>query len=148
MQSVLLVVQFLIAVALIGVILVQRTAQDGGGLMGGGNTMGGLFTARGSANLLTRTTSVLALAFIVNSLILGYIAGSQHQGRSAIDQIAPIAPVSGTAPNEAGGTPSPAVPVDAAPSPPLAPSSSASPVTPSAVTSPTPPKAPAVPLAK
>ena len=37
-------------VALISVILIQRTAQDGGGLTGGGSTMGGLFTARGSAN--------------------------------------------------------------------------------------------------
>lgn len=94
MQTVLLVVQSLVALALIAVILIQRTAQDGGGLMGGGGgTMGGLFTARGSANLLTRTTAVLATIFILNSLLLGYIASSQHQTRSALDQIAPIAPI-------------------------------------------------------
>jgi len=88
MQSVLLVVQLMLALALVGVILIQRTAQDGGGLTGGGSTMGGLFTARGSANLLTRTTAVLATLFIVNSLALGAIASSQHQSKSLIDQIA------------------------------------------------------------
>jgi len=94
MQTVLLVVQSLIALALIAVILIQRTAQDGGGLMGGGSTMGGLFTARGSANLLTRTTGVLATIFILNSLLLGYLASSQHQNTSVLDQIAPVAPLS------------------------------------------------------
>jgi preprotein translocase subunit SecG len=89
MQVVLLVVQFMIALALIAIILVQRTSQDGGGLMGGGNTMGGLFTARGSANLLTRATAVLATLFIVNSLALGILASREHQGRSVIDQLAP-----------------------------------------------------------
>jgi preprotein translocase subunit SecG len=92
MQTVLLVVQLLIAVALIAVVLIQRTAQDGGGLMGGGATMGGLFTARGSANLLTRTTAVLATVFILNSLALGYIASSQHQGQSLVDRAAAALP--------------------------------------------------------
>ncbi|MFA4994826.1 MAG: preprotein translocase subunit SecG [Bdellovibrionales bacterium] len=92
MQNVLLVVQLILAVALIGVIMIQRTAQDGGGLMGGGGggTMGGLFTARGSANLLTRTTAILAVLFILNSLALGAMASSQHRKGSLIDQIAPV----------------------------------------------------------
>ena len=69
LETVLLVVQLIIAIALICVILLQRTAQDGGGLVGGGgSTMGGLFTARGSANVLTRITSILATLFILNSL--------------------------------------------------------------------------------
>lgn len=89
MQVVMLVVQLLIAIALIGVILVQRTAQDGGGLTGGGSTMGGLFTARGSANLLTRTTAILATLFMLNSLALGIMASREHQTRSVIDQLAP-----------------------------------------------------------
>jgi preprotein translocase subunit SecG len=96
MQVVLLVVQILIAVSLIGVILIQRSAQDGGGLMGGGNTMGGLFTPRGSANALTKVTKFLATAFILNSLALGYIASAQHSTGSILDQIqtsAPTAPV-------------------------------------------------------
>jgi len=57
------------------VILFQRTAQDGGGLVGGGSTMGGLFTARGfGQSAHSRTTAVLATLFILNSLTLGYIA--------------------------------------------------------------------------
>jgi len=89
MQNVLLVVQLLLALALVAVILVQRTAQDGGGLTGGGSTMGGLFTARGSANLLTRVTAVLATLFILNSLALGALASSMHKNSSLVDQIAP-----------------------------------------------------------
>ncbi len=90
MQNVLLVIQLLLALSLIGVILVQRTAQDGGGLTGGGSTMGGLFTARGSANVLTRTTAVLATLFILNCLALGVLASSGHKSASLADQIAPI----------------------------------------------------------
>lgn len=88
MQVVLLVIQLLIAVALIGCILIQRTAQDGGGLMGGGSTMGGLFTARGSANLLTRTTAILATCFLLNCLLLAFIASHEHgSNRSPLDQL-------------------------------------------------------------
>ncbi|MDR3425626.1 MAG: preprotein translocase subunit SecG [Alphaproteobacteria bacterium] len=103
MQNVLLVVQLLLAIALIGVILIQRTSADGGGLTGGGGggTMGGLFTARGSANLLTRTTAALATLFIVNSLVLGAIASSEHRSKSLVDQIAPL-----SAPAEPAKTPS------------------------------------------
>lgn len=89
MSNVLLILQLLIAVALIIVILLQKSAQDGGGLMGGGATMGGLFTARGSANILTRITAILATAFIVNSLVLGVIASNQHKQKSLLDQVAP-----------------------------------------------------------
>lgn len=115
MQNVLLVVQLLIAVALVCVILVQRTSADGGGLAGGGSTMGGLFTARGSANLLTRMTAILATCFILNSLFLGFLASSQHKGGSLIDQIAPV-----TAPAEES-KPAPEAPkAPAAPEVPLA----------------------------
>src|ERR1700744_582129 len=117
METVLLVVQLMLAIAMIVVILFQRTAQDGGGLVGsgGGGTMGGLFTARGSANLLTRTTAVLATLFILNSLALGYIASSQHQGRNLIEQHTTEAPVSAPAAPAAPAAPvipeAPQVPV-------------------------------------
>ncbi len=111
MQNVLLVVQLLIAIAMVLVILLQRTAQDGGGLMGGGNTMGGLFTARGSANLLTRTTAILATLFILNSLALGYIASREHQSHSALDQIPATAPAPEKAPAEPQAPAVPQVPV-------------------------------------
>lgn len=90
MDTVLIVIHLLIAVALICVVLMQRTAQDGGGLMGGSNTMGGLFTARGSANLLTRTTAILATLFIAMSLLLGIIAGHQHKAKSIAEEVAPL----------------------------------------------------------
>jgi preprotein translocase subunit SecG len=127
----------MLAVALVTVILFQRTAQDGGGLVGGGSTMGGLFTARGSANLLTRTTSVLAALFILNSLALGYIASSQHQTHSVVDQIAPTAPTSAPAPADA-------VPASAM----TAPAASTAPAAPPASEQKPPeaPKAPQVPL--
>ena len=99
MQNVLLVIQILVGLALIAVILVQRTAQDGGGLMGGGNsTMGGLFNARGSANFLTRATAGLATAFILVSLGLAVLASSQHNKKSVLDQIAPVTQTAPEAP--------------------------------------------------
>ena len=112
MQNVLLVVQLLLALALVAVILVQRTAQDGGGLTGGGSTMGGLFTARGSANLLTRVTAVLATLFILNSLALGAIASSMHKNSSLVDQIAPQTVPAPAAPEKAPEAPTaPQVPL-------------------------------------
>lgn len=90
METVLIVIHLLIAVALVGVVLMQRTAQDGGGLTGGGSTMGGLFTARGSANLLTRTTAILATAFMLMSLTLGIIASQKHK-QSFANEAAPAA---------------------------------------------------------
>ena len=93
MQDVLLVIHLMVAVALILVVLTQRTAQDGGGLMGGSSTMGGLFTARGSANLLTRTTAILATIFICSSLILSIMASASHAPRSLTETIVPQGPV-------------------------------------------------------
>jgi len=87
MENVLLVIHMLVAFALVCVVLMQRSAQDGGGLMGGSGTMGGLFTSRGSANLLSRTTAVLATTFIVLSLVQGIIAGQQHKVRTIAEQI-------------------------------------------------------------
>ncbi|MBV8061836.1 MAG: preprotein translocase subunit SecG [Alphaproteobacteria bacterium] len=114
MSNVLLILQLLIAVALIVVILLQKSAQDGGGLMGGGATMGGLFTARGSANILTRITAILATVFILNSLVLGYIASAQHKQKSILDQVAPVTNTSTT--NEPAKTDAP----PAAPTVPMA----------------------------
>lgn len=89
LQTVLLVIQLVLAFFMVVVILTQRTSQDGSGLTGSsGSTMGGMFTARGSANVLTRTTAILAFLFIVNSLALGYIASRHHSGGSSIvDQV-------------------------------------------------------------
>ncbi len=82
MQTVVLVVHLLITVALIGVVLVQKS--EGGGLGIGGGTMGGFMTARGSANLLTRTTAILAAVFFCTSLILAIMAGTKGGSSSSM----------------------------------------------------------------
>ena len=72
MYTVLLVIQALIALALIGVVLLQRS--EGGALGIGGGGGGGFMTGRGAANLLTRVTAGLAVAFFATSLMLSLIA--------------------------------------------------------------------------
>lgn len=121
METVVLVVHLLIAVALIGVVLVQKS--EGGGLgMGGGSTMGGLMSVRGTGNLLTRTTAVLAAIFMVTSLTLAMMAGSRGKPHELIDINAPVtaptkAPVKQpTAPKVPSA---PAAPVQSAPAAPV-----------------------------
>lgn len=84
MENVVLVIHLLVAIAMILLILIQRTAQDGGGLTSGG-TMGGMFTARGSANILSRATAILAAIFIATSLILTILAGQSANLKKDID---------------------------------------------------------------
>ena len=98
MQTVLLVIHLLIALALVGVILMQRSeggALGGlGGVGGGGGagSFGGLFTARGGANFLTRTTAILAVCFLSTSLLLAILAGYDRDPGSVLDRV-PLAPL-------------------------------------------------------
>ncbi|MEJ0063633.1 MAG: preprotein translocase subunit SecG [Alphaproteobacteria bacterium] len=85
MENVILAIHLLVALVMILLILIQRPAQDGGGLMGSGGTMGGVFTARGGANALTKTTAVLATIFILTSLTLTFMA-SRHHGAASDGQ--------------------------------------------------------------
>jgi preprotein translocase subunit SecG len=103
MQTVLLVIHLLIALALVGVILIQRS--EGGGLGIGGGTMGGMMSARGTANLLTRTTAILAGCFMATSIILAIMSGQHNQPASIIDNL-PAAP---EAPAPAPEAPAPPV---------------------------------------
>ncbi|ABS69420.1 preprotein translocase subunit SecG [Xanthobacter versatilis] len=99
MQTVLIVIHLMVVLALIGVVLIQRS--EGGGLGiggGGGGGAGGFFTARGSANLLTRATAVLALIFFITSLALTIVAGWGRAPRSILQpatQSGPQVPQSG-----------------------------------------------------
>ncbi|RRH99260.1 preprotein translocase subunit SecG [Mesorhizobium tamadayense] len=78
METVLIVVHLMVVLALVGVVLLQRS--EGGGLgIGGGS---GFMTARGAANALTRATAILAAAFFVTSLALSIIA---RYGEKPID---------------------------------------------------------------
>ncbi len=90
MIAAILVLHVFIAVALIGSILIQRS--EGGALGMGGGSMGGLMTARGSANLLTRVTAGLAVCFFVTSIMLAIMAGGTKTTRSIVDQPASTAP--------------------------------------------------------
>ena len=96
MITVILVIHLLIATAMVGVILIQRS--EGGALGGlGGGTMGGMMSARGTANLLTRATAILAGCFIVTSLGLAILAGHAKRGGSILDAPSP-APAAAPAP--------------------------------------------------
>lgn len=85
MTAVILTVHVLIVLALIGVVLLQRS--DGGALGLGGGASGGFMTGRGAANALTRTTSMLAAAFFATSLILAIRAGSGEDAEAVIDEL-------------------------------------------------------------
>jgi preprotein translocase subunit SecG len=81
MQTVLLVIHLIIAIALIGVVLLQRS--EGGALgIGGGGGAGSLFSARGVGNTLTRTTAILAVIFFLTSIGLTLLA--RHTGGGSL----------------------------------------------------------------
>src|SRR5271167_1729447 len=106
MTTVLLIVHLFVTLALIGVVLIQRS--EGGGLgIGTSQGMGSFMSGRGTANLLTRATAILATAFMALSLTLALLnRGTMGVDRSILDSV-PAAPASGT---------------PAAPPPPAAPS--------------------------
>lgn len=95
METVIIVIHLMVVVALIGVILVQRS--EGGALGIGGGGGGGLFTARGQANILTRATTILAVVFFVTTIALSLIARQQSAGPSILDEIQ--GPAGGTGPS-------------------------------------------------
>ncbi|MCB9983043.1 MAG: preprotein translocase subunit SecG [Rhodospirillales bacterium] len=88
MESVLLVVHLFLALAIIGLVLLQRSEGGGLGIGGGGGGLGGLATPQGTANLLTRATAVCAGLFFCTSLVLGILAGrSTSQQVSLMDAL-------------------------------------------------------------
>jgi len=80
MQTVIVLIHLMIVVALIGVVMLQRS--EGGGL-GIGST-GGFMSSRGTANVLTRATAILATAFFITSLALSILAGLSRRPTSII----------------------------------------------------------------
>src|SRR5262245_38306848 len=80
MQVVIIVIHLFIVLAMIGVVLLQKS--EGGGL-GIGST-GGFLSSRGTANVLTRATAVLAATFFATSLVLSILAGMDRKPRSII----------------------------------------------------------------
>lgn len=83
--TVLLVVHLMIAAALVAVVLLQRS--EGGALgIGGGGSGGGFLTGRGTANLLTRSTAALAVAFFTTSILLSILAQQARAPTSVFDR--------------------------------------------------------------
>lgn len=96
MQTIVIVIHLMIVVALVGVVLLQRS--EGGGLgIGGGS---GFMSARGAANALTRTTAILAAAFFVTSLALSLIARYGDKPIDILDRL----PANNTQQQETGGS--------------------------------------------
>ncbi len=108
MYSVLLVIHTILVLCLIGIILIQRSDSDGFGAGGGSNQF---MTGRSSANLITRTTAILATLFILNSLLLAYLT-TQRTKSSIVEKIeAPISAPASTTKEPAPAAPNvPAVP--------------------------------------
>lgn len=78
-QIFLYIVQVLVAVALIGFILIQQGKGADAGASFGGGASGTVFGAAGGGNFFTKVTTILATVFLVNSLLLGYIATQRMQ---------------------------------------------------------------------
>ena len=122
MFTVLLVIHVLVTLALIGVVLIQRS--EGGGLgIGGGQGMGSFMTGRGTANLLTRTTAILATVFLALSLLLALMTRNTTTSAGAIFDAPPL---SSTAPS----TTTPLGAPTSTPAAPAAPAKPAVPATP------------------
>ena len=73
MTTVFLVIHVLIALALIGVVLLQRSEGGALGIGGGGGSGGGILSGRGAASLLTRATAILGASFMATSIILAIL---------------------------------------------------------------------------
>ena len=93
MTTILLTIHIMIAVALVGVVLLQRSEGGALGIGGGAGGGGGFMTARGTANLLTRVTAFLAAAFFITSIGLAMLAGNGRQAPSILDEVIQSAPV-------------------------------------------------------
>jgi len=96
LSPVLLTIHLMLTVGLIGVVLLQKSEGGLGGLGGG---MSGFMTARGSTNLLTKTTRWLAAGFMATSLSLAWLSSHAHVAPASFtQQPAPLAPPAGQAP--------------------------------------------------
>jgi preprotein translocase subunit SecG len=113
-----LIIHLFVTLALIGVVLIQRS--EGGGLgIGSSQGMGSFMSGRGTANLLTRTTAILATVFMVLSLTLALMnRGTTGVGGSLL---ANPPPLTSTIPAPASTAPAAPTPAPAPPAPPKGP---------------------------
>lgn len=112
MSTVILLIHVMVAVALVGVILLQRSEGGALGIGGGGGAGGGFMTGRSAGNALTKTTTILAACFFATSLSLSILAS--HRSDST-PTILPSGGDGGLAPLQVPGTPAPATDTPTAP---------------------------------
>ena len=98
MESVFLVIHIFLALAIIGLVLLQRS--EGGGLGMGSGGMGALASVQSTANILTRLTAICAAGFFATSLILGVLTGSHSSKADLMNKLETVPPAA-TAPAEA-----------------------------------------------
>ena len=97
METLILTIHILIALGLVITVLLQRS--EGGGLgIGGGGGGGGFMTARGTANLLTRLTTILAVGFFTTTVTLAIMAGAGKEPVSIVDDVIKQAPANTSGP--------------------------------------------------
>lgn len=104
MHTILLVGHIVVAVALIGLVLIQHGKGADMGAAFGSGASGTVFGARGSGSFITRATGVLAMLFFVISLVLAYLAGHAGGEKSVADQV-PAAQVQPAGPESAPDVP-------------------------------------------
>jgi preprotein translocase subunit SecG len=92
MYTFLVVIQVVVAIALIGLVLVQHGKGADAGAAFGSGASGTVFGSRGSANFLTRATAVCATVFFLASLSLAYVVQARRPVQSVTDTVAPAAP--------------------------------------------------------
>lgn len=84
MENVILVIHLFLALAIIGLVLLQRSEGGGLGIGGGGGGLGGLASPKGTANALTKATAFCAAAFFCTSLVLGVLASQASRERLSL----------------------------------------------------------------
>ena len=112
LQTLTVVFHVLLAIAIVGLVLLQRGKGADAGAGFGAGASGTVFGARGSANFLSRSTGVLIALFFATSLTLAYLAAQRKAPTSllgtapAVTQPAPAAPPSSSPPSESPPPPS------------------------------------------
>ena len=98
METLILTIHILIALGLVITVLLQRSEGGGLGIGGGGGGGGGFMTARGTANLLTRLTTILAVGFFTTTVTLAIMAGAGKEPVSIVDDVIKEAPANTSGP--------------------------------------------------
>jgi preprotein translocase subunit SecG len=115
LHTILFVVQVLVAVCLIGFILIQHGKGADAGAAFGSGASSTVFGSQGSGNFLTRSTTVLAIIFLGNSLLLAYLASQSIRDQTSVMEQEEIAIVEEQVIEESMGSDMPEIPLSDVP---------------------------------